>query len=98
MTADGLKRLLKGRKREDAPSEAISVTVGELDCGDRACWTLLHRLFLRVPKATLDILVSYQPEDLVREVFGLERFFCGKLWWRKSRRNRVSTSQRTRGR
>ena len=49
---------------------------------DRACSTLLHRLILRVPKATLDILGSYA-EDLFRAIFGLE-LDCGKLWRRKS--------------
>ena len=49
---------------------------------DRACSTLLHRLILRVPKATLDILVAYA-EDLFRAIFGLE-LDCGKLWRRKS--------------
>ena len=49
---------------------------------DRACSTLLHRLILRVPKATLDILGAYA-EDLFRAIFGLE-LDCGKLWRRKS--------------
>ena len=49
---------------------------------DRACSTLLHRLVLRVPKATLDILRAYA-EDLFRAIFGLE-LDCGKLWRRKS--------------
>ena len=44
--------------------------------------TLLHRLILRVPKATLDILGAYA-EDLFRAIFGLE-LDCGKLWRRKS--------------
>ena len=47
---------------------------------DRACSTLLHRLILRVPKATLDILGAYA-EDLFRAIFGLE-LDCGKLWRR----------------
>ena len=37
----------------------------------RACLTLLHRLVVRVPKATLDILGAYA-EDLFRATFGLE--------------------------
>ena len=49
---------------------------------DRACSTLLRRLILRVPKATLDILGAYA-EDLFRAIFGLE-LDCGKLWRRKS--------------
>ena len=49
---------------------------------ERACSTLLHRLILRVPKATLDILGAYA-EDLFRAIFGLE-LDCGKLWRRKS--------------
>ena len=48
----------------------------------RACLTLLHRLVVRVPKATLDILGAYA-EDLFRAIFGLE-LDCGKLWRRKS--------------
>ena len=44
--------------------------------------TLLHRLILRGPKATLDILGAYA-EDLFRAIFGLEPD-CGKLWRRKS--------------
>ena len=51
---------------------------------DRACSTLLHRLILRVPKATLDILGAYA-EDLFGAIFGLE-LDCGKLWRRKSLR------------
>ena len=54
---------------------------------DRACSTLLHRLVLRVPKATLDILRAYA-EDLFRAIFGLE-LDCGKLWRRKSLRTGV---------
>ena len=46
---------------------------------ERACSTLLHRLVLRVPKATLDI----HAEDLFRAIFGLE-LDCGKLWRSKS--------------
>ena len=46
----------------------------------RACLTLLHRLVVRVPKATLDILGAYA-EDLFRAIFGLE-LDCGKLWLR----------------
>ena len=49
---------------------------------ERACSTLLHRLVLRVPKATLDILGAYA-EDLFRAIFGLE-LDCGKLWRSKS--------------
>ena len=49
---------------------------------DMACSTLLHRLILRVPKATLDILGAYA-EDLFQAIFGLE-LDCGKLWRRKS--------------
>ena len=49
---------------------------------ERACSTLLHRLVLRVPKATLDILGAYA-EDLFRAIFGLE-LDCGKLWRGKS--------------
>ena len=49
---------------------------------DRARSTLLHRLILRVPKATLDILGAYA-EDLFRAIFGLE-LDCGNLWRRKS--------------
>ena len=48
----------------------------------RACSTLLHRLILRVPKATLDILGAYA-EDLFRAICGLE-LDCGKLWRRKA--------------
>ena len=44
--------------------------------------TLLHRLVLRVPKATLDIRGGVR-EDLFRAIFGLE-LDCGKLWRRKS--------------
>ena len=43
---------------------------------------LLHRLVLRVPKATLEILRVYG-EDFFRAIFGLE-LDCGKLWRRKS--------------
>ena len=39
---------------------------------------LLHRLVLRLPKATLDILRVYG-EDPFRAIFGLE-LDCGKLW------------------
>ena len=62
-------------------------------------------LFLRIPKATLDILRAYG-EDLCRAIFGLE-LDCGKLWRSKSLGAGVnqpedqcllSTSQRTRGR
>ena len=53
-----------------------------LKAEDRACSTLLRRLILRVPKATLDILGAYA-EDLFRAIFGLE-LDCGKLWRRKS--------------
>ena len=49
---------------------------------ERACSTLLHRLVLRVPKATLDILGAYG-EALVRAIFGLE-LDGGKAWRRKS--------------
>ena len=49
---------------------------------ERACSTLLHRLVLRVPKATLDIPGAYA-EDLFRAIFGLE-LDCGKLWRSKS--------------
>ena len=49
---------------------------------DRACSTLLHRLFVRIPKATLESLRAYG-EDLFRVIFGLE-LDCGKLWRRKS--------------
>ena len=49
---------------------------------DRACSTLLHRLILRVPKATLDILGAYA-EDLFWAICGLE-LDCGKLWRRKA--------------
>ena len=55
---------------------------------DRACSTLLHRLILRVPKATLDILGAYA-EDLFRAIFGLE-LDCGKLWQKEITRNRCS--------
>ena len=41
---------------------------------------LLHRLVLRLPKATLDILRAYG-EDPFRAIFGLE-LDCGKLWRR----------------
>ena len=61
---------------------------------DRARSTLLHRLILRVPKATLDILGAYA-EDLFRAIFGLE-LDCGKLRRRKSLGTGVY--QRTRGR
>ena len=66
---------------------------------------LLHRLVLRIPKATLEILRAYG-EDLCRAIFGLE-LDCGKLWRRKSPEAVVyqpedqcllATSQRTRGR
>ena len=40
---------------------------------------LLHRLVLRLPKATLDILRAYG-EDPFRAIFGLE-LDCGKLWF-----------------
>ena len=43
---------------------------------------LLHRLVLRLPKATLDILRAYG-EDPFRAIFGLE-LDCGKLWRRES--------------
>ena len=43
---------------------------------------LLHRLLLRVPKATLDILGAYR-EALFRAIFGLE-LDGGKEWRRKS--------------
>ena len=43
---------------------------------------LLHRLLLRVPKATLDILGAYG-EALFRAIFGLE-LDGGKEWRRKS--------------
>ena len=49
---------------------------------ERACSTLLHRLVLRVPKATLDILGAYG-EALFRAIFGLE-FDGGKAWRRQS--------------
>ena len=49
---------------------------------ERVCSTRLHRLVLRVPKATLDILGAYA-EDLFRAIFGLE-LDCGKLWRSKS--------------
>ena len=49
---------------------------------ERACSTRLHRLFLRVPKATLDILGAYG-EALFRAIFGLE-LDSGKAWRRKS--------------
>ena len=39
---------------------------------------LLHRLVLRIPKATLEILSAYG-EDPFRAIFGLE-LDCGKLW------------------
>ena len=42
---------------------------------------LLHRLVLRIPKATLDILRAYG-EDPFRAIFGLE-LDCGKLWRRE---------------
>ena len=38
---------------------------------ERACSTLLHRLVLRVPKATLDILGAYG-EALFRAILGLK--------------------------
>ena len=41
---------------------------------------LLHRLVLRTPKATLEILRAYG-EDPFRAIFGLE-VDCGKLWRR----------------
>ena len=43
---------------------------------------LLRRLFLRIPKATLESLRAYG-EDLFRVIFGLD-LDCGKLWQRKS--------------
>ena len=43
---------------------------------------LLHRLVLRIPKATLDILRAYG-EDPFRAILGLE-LDCGKLWRRES--------------
>ena len=43
---------------------------------------LLHRLVLRIPKATLDILRAYG-EDPFRAIFGFE-LDCGKLWRRES--------------
>ena len=43
---------------------------------------LLHRLVLRSPKATLDILRAYG-EDPFRAIFGLE-LDCAKLWRRES--------------
>ena len=43
---------------------------------------LLHRLVLRTPKATLEILRAYG-EDPFRAIFGLE-VDCGKLWRRAS--------------
>ena len=43
---------------------------------------LLHRLVLRIPKATLEILRPYG-EDPFRAIFGLE-LDCGKLWRRES--------------
>ena len=43
---------------------------------------LLHRLVLRISKATLDILRAYG-ENLCRVIFGLE-LDCGKLWRRES--------------
>ena len=43
---------------------------------------MLRRLFLRIPKATLEILRAYG-EDLFRAIFGLE-LDCGKLWRSKS--------------
>ena len=49
---------------------------------ERVCSTRLHRLVLRVLKATLDILGAYA-EDLFRAIFGLE-LDCGKLWRSKS--------------
>ena len=49
---------------------------------ERACSTLLHRLVLRVPNATLDILGAYG-EALFRAIFGLE-LDGGKAWRRKS--------------
>ena len=49
---------------------------------ERACSTLLHRLVLRVPKATLDILGAYG-EALFRAIFGLE-LDRGKARRRKS--------------
>ena len=49
---------------------------------ERACSTLLHRLVLRVPKATLDILAPYG-EALFRAIFGLE-LDGRKAWRRKS--------------
>ena len=49
---------------------------------ERACSTLLHRLVLRVPKATLDILAPYG-EALFRAIFGFE-LDGGKAWQRKS--------------
>ena len=49
---------------------------------ERACSTLLHRLVLRVPKATLDILGAYG-EARVRAIFGLE-LDGGEAWRRKS--------------
>ena len=69
--ASGLKTYITG-------SESVNGSKAE----DRACSTLLHRLILRVPKATLDILGAYA-EDLFRAIFGLE-LDCGKLWRRKS--------------
>ena len=44
---------------------------------------LLHRLVLRVPQATLEILRAYG-EDHFRAIFGLE-LDCGKLWRRRPR-------------
>ena len=61
----------------------VSVTAGNGSKAEgRACLTLLHRLVLWVPKATLDILGAYG-EALFRAIFGLE-LDGGKAWRGKS--------------
>ena len=77
VTAGGLKRgPVKGRKRKMLPrrfrdSRRLEAKTGRA----RRCF---HRLILRVPKATLDILGAYA-EDLFWAICGLE-LDCGKLW------------------
>ena len=70
---------VRDRLLEALPTtRGVSVTAGGLKrCGrlekaeERACSTLRHRLVLRVPKATLDILGAYG-EVLFRAIFGVE--------------------------
>ena len=70
-------RLLRGAR-------GVSVTAGGLAVAREITWsryepssaTLLHRLSLRIPRATLEILRAYG-EDLFRAIFGLE-LDCGR--------------------